>query len=1314
MTDFVHLHCHSEFSLLDGLASAKDLCEVTAKHGMNALALTDHGVMFGAVEFYRAAQAANIKPIIGSELYVARNSRLDRKGGERGAGAYHLTALAQSETGYKNLLQLASKAQLEGFYYKPRVDKEILAQFSEGLIVTTGCPSAEVPRLLMDGKHDEAYQVAQWYREVFGKHNYYVEIQNHPIDFLPDLTRNLVELSRKLDIPLVATNDVHYARATDAHAHEVLLCIQTQTTMKDPNRMRIGETFYLRTPDEMAALFPELPDALKNTVLVAEMCDFKMKFGEYHLPLFPLPDGFTAETYLRHLCEEGLKQRYGERANDPIVRSRLEHELSIIHQMGFDAYFLIVWDLCRFARTQNIWYNARGSAAGSIVAYTLFITLVDPIHHGLIFERFLNPGRLEMPDIDLDFPDDRREQLINYTIHKYGSDKVAQIITFGTLGARAALRDTGRALDIPLPEVDRIAKLVPAVPGKPVTIADVLTEDHEFFNREFKELYEADPQVKTLIDTAKSLEGVSRHASTHAAGVVITDRPIVEYCPLHRATKGDAENSPAVTQFPMQIVTEIGLLKVDFLGLATLTVMQRAAILIEKTRGRSYNLATIPTDDPDAFKLLASGAVQGVFQVEGPGMRRILQDMKPTRLEHIIALVALYRPGPLEYIPNYIRRMHGEEKIVYKHPLLEPILQETYGIFVYQEQLMRTAMDMAGYTATDADKLRKAVAKKKKDDLLKQREKFVGGGVKKGLDERLLNEIFDDFEAFARYGFPKGHAADYAVVTVQTAYLKAKYPVEYITALLSVSCGDTEKAGGYVGDAVTLGIKILPPNINQSQQDFVMEDLPASEVKGKIKHNQGVRFGLAAVKNVGEGPVQVIIDGRGSKPFTSLDDFARRVDLRQVNRRALECLIKAGAFDEFGNRNQLLNVIDALMSLSSEHHRAQDVGQMSLFGALTPAAGGGGGGLGVSTLALPKAEPPNGKEMLSWEKDLLGCFLGEHPLHRLANTLESKVSHLLADLEPGLKGSVVVIAGMINSVRIRQTKKGDPFAFITIEDLGGQVDVTLFPRVYEGVKHLLTTDTLVMVRGKVDVYNDKANVLADEVREHSFDAIANVEPVPLAELDLSQAEGVDDFFLYPAPSLDEDANAPRIFTPPIAPAGVGQSAENGANGSGATPAPNGAGQTSKSVGDHAPMPRRAVQSPVSVSTIAPPSPATATPAATAPTAGVNAAAAGEPDLGADLIYHVEVILPRSGQVEDDIRRLGEVHKLLTSYSGHDSFSIIVPRGGARVAIDFPNDTTKYNKLLHKTLERMLGDHSVRIVNKTPPDPREKWRKQAGT
>ncbi len=1715
MTDFVHLHCHSEYSLLDGLASAKDLCQTCAQHGMSALALTDHGVMFGAVEFYRTAQAAGIKPIIGSELYVARGSRRDRTAGKgKDAGPYHLTVLARSAAGYQNLLQLASKAQLEGFYYKPRVDRELLEQHHEGLVITTGCPSAEVPRLLLGGQDKEAYAAAEWARSVFGRENYFVEIQNHPIDFIPELNRKLIELSRQLDIPLVATNDVHYARAKDAYAHEVLLCIQTQTTMKDPNRMRIGETFYLRSPDEMAALFPDYPEALKNTVLIAEMCDFEMKFGEYHLPVFPVPQGHTAQTYLRELCEAGLKARYGEQraAHDPVLRHRLEHELGVIHQMGFDAYFLIVWDLCRFAKSQNIWYNARGSAAGSLVAYSLNITLVDPIQHDLIFERFLNTGRLEMPDIDLDFPDDRREQLINYTIHKYGHDKVAQIITFGTLGARAALRDSGRALDMPLAEVDRIARMIPAVPGKPVSIANVMDEEHEFFNREFKELVTSDETARHLVQTAQSLEGVSRHASTHAAGVVISDRPVVEYCPLHRPTKGDSADAPSVTQFPMEIINTIGLLKVDFLGLATLTVMQRAADLIERYHGVTYDLDTIPTDDPIAFKLLSSGNVQGVFQVEGPGMRRILQEMKPTKLEHIIALVALYRPGPLEFIPNYIRRMHGKEEVTVLHPMLEPILRETYGICVtgdalvadartgrryrldeaihipdlvvqgvddewqpaigrvthrvhngrksvykvtlrngaqikttsthqflteagwrrldeikpgeyvatpphlmgpqqsepgvdrrklrvlayliadgsltsgtlcdfvssepdmvaeytrclaafdnlrwatltqvrnvtrvtvakgegqryheansllawlrelglkyppdgsriggagsrekfvpefvfelgeeeiafflaslwdcdgylgrklchyktisqrlaldvqtlllrlgvsstvyrapymskagdeaakeetgyqvtvydtlkladllrrfmvsakgdvacearyeptiarapfvaelqahtdlsgralmaqygidrqhflpvgrkreriaahvvaplvaqielpqtrralnvlwqevvaiepagvedvyditvegihsfvannivvhncvYQEQVMRTAIDMAGYSPTDADKLRKAVAKKKKDDLLKQREKFVKGSVKNGIEEATANQIFDYFEAFARYGFNKGHAADYAVVTVQTAWLKANYPVEYLAALFQVACGDTEKTAGYAADAVNLGILVLPPDINKSGMNFGVEPLPKSAVRGKIKQDRGVRFGLAAVKNVGEGPVQTILDARGEKPFASLDDFARRVDLRQVNRRALECLIKAGAFDRFGNRNQLLQAIDAMMGLSAEHHRAQDVGQMSLFGGL-----GGGATTSLSamnTLTLPRLDEPSRKETLAWEKDLLGTYLGEHPLTRLATTLDSKVTHSLSDLHPDMKGTPVVIAGMINSVRIRQTKKGDPFAFITIEDLAGQVDVTLFPRVYEGVKGLLQTDTLVMVRGKVDAYNDKANVLADVVSEYSLDApVANVEEVPLEEVDLGLAVAFEDLSTVTPPVWEGDGE-PEPQT-----VGAGDAAPM------LTPAPAGPAQEPAA-------PPRIAETPAPVVTARTPAAPPAAPAVAA------VASPAEPDLAADLTYHLEVMLPRSQNAEDDIRRLGEIHRLLTGYEGHDTFSLIVQRNGTKVQIDFPNDHTKCNKLLIKQLEQRLGANAVRVINRTPPDPREKYRKQTGT
>jgi len=665
-----------------------------------------------------------------------------------------------------------------------------------------------------------------------------------------------------------------------------------------------GDSFYLRSPEEMSRLFAEVPESISNTLLIAERCKIDLGFKGYHLPHFDVPDGFTPETYLLELCEGGLERRYGDHKDDPEVRQRLEYELGIIHEMGFDTYFLIVWDLCRYAREQSIWYNARGSAAGSIVAYSLFITLVDPLQHGLIFERFLNPGRISMPDIDLDFRDDRRAEMLEYTAQKYGDDKVAQIITFGTLGARGAIRDVGRVLDIPLSEVDSAAKQIPNIPGKPVTINEALEEVPDF-----KQLYDSSSYFQELIDTASHMEGVVRNAGTHAAGVIITDKPTIEYLPLHRPTSGAAEDNPikTVTQFEMSHIDDLGILKVDFLGLATLTIMARACDLIKERHGKNLNLNNIPVDDPQTFELLGRGETAGVFQVEGAGMRRYLVQMKPQTLDNVIAMVALFRPGPMDFIPGYIRRMHGEEEVEYLHPALEPIFKETYGYPVYQEQLMFAVMNLAGYTAPEADDLRKAISKKQKDKLLKHREKFVQGSVDGGIDEDTAREIFDEWEEFARYGFNKAHAADYGVLAVQTAYLKAHYPVEYMTAVLSVNQNDTSKVALYAADSRRLGIEVAPPDINISAWDFSIED--GQDGKSTI------RFGMGAVKNVGRAPVDVILEARSAEgPFQDINDFAHRVDLRKVGKRALECLIRVGAMDRFGERPALLGSIDRLIS----------------------------------------------------------------------------------------------------------------------------------------------------------------------------------------------------------------------------------------------------------------------------------------------------------------------------------------------------------------------------------------------------------------
>ncbi|KAA0269732.1 MAG: DNA polymerase III subunit alpha, partial [Chloroflexi bacterium] len=789
---FAHLHVHTEYSLLDGFSNIEKLVQRVKEMDMPAVAITDHGTMFGVIDFYKAANETGVKPIIGLEAYMAargmrdKDSKLDRQ-------SFHLLLLAENETGYRNLLKIASASQLDGFYYYPRIDHDFLAAHSEGLICTSGCMSAEIPRALLNEKPEEAVKKWNWYYDVFGPDRFFVELQQHNIPEILDLNKKLLELGARYSARYVATNDVHYINQSDSRLQDILLAMQTQTVLSDPERMKMtDDSYFLRSPAEMSRLFAEVPESLSNTLLIAERCNVDLGFKGYHLPDFPVPEGYTPETYLRSLCEAGAKKRYGDDATSSSVRTRLDYELSVVNSMGFNAYFLIVWDLCRFAR--------ENSAAGSIIAYTLEITLVDPLQHTLIFERFLNPGRISMPDIDLDFRDDRRHEVLEYCARKYGDDKVAQIITFGTMGAKAAIRDVARVMEIPLPEVDRVAKLVPFAAGGS-------TMDDAFEVREFKQIYDSDPKMHEVIDIAARMEGTVRNAGTHAAGVVISDKPILEYLPLHRPTS-NSEETPikSVTQFEMGVLDSLGMLKVDFLGLITLTVMARACDLIYKRHGIKYDLNNIPLDDPKSFELMGSGQTAGLFQIEGGGMTRYLVQMKPKTLENIIAMVALYRPGPMAFIPDYIARMHGQAEVKYRHPAMEPIFSDTYGIPVYQEQLMRAAVELAGYTPSESDELRKAISKKKKEDIDKHRAKFVKGAIEKGMDQSTANAIYTDWEEFARYGFNKSHAADYGVIAVQTAFLKSHYPAEYMTALMSASAGQVEKVAFYVADARTMGV----------------------------------------------------------------------------------------------------------------------------------------------------------------------------------------------------------------------------------------------------------------------------------------------------------------------------------------------------------------------------------------------------------------------------------------------------------------------------------------------------------------------------
>jgi DNA polymerase-3 subunit alpha len=1340
---FAHLHVHSEYSLLDGFSNIKKLVARAKEMGMPALGLTDHGTMFGVIDFYNAATAAGIKPIIGVESYLASRS-MQEHDPQADKKSTHLLLLAENEAGYKNLLQIASAAQLQGFYYYPRIDHEFLAAHNEGLLCTSGCMSAEIPRLIQQGNLEAARRQLDWYYEVFGPERFFLELQSHDIKELDNINKMLLDLGHRYNARFVATNDVHYVDKADARLQDILLAIQTGCLLTDPNRMRMTDnSYYLRSPDEMASLFAAVPEALSNTLLIAERCNVDLSFKGYHLPEFDVPDGKTAQAYLRELCEAGLVERYGPRASDPAVRQRLEYELGVIHKMGFDTYFLIVWDLCREARETGIWYNARGSAAGSIVAYTLGITRVDPIEHGLIFERFLNPGRISMPDIDLDFRDDLRYKMLEYTARKYGDDKVAQIITFGTLGARAAIRDVGRVMDIPLTEVDRVAKLIPNIPGKPVTVAQALEEITEF-----KQVYEEAPYLRELIDTANQMEGVVRNAGTHAAGVIITDKPTIEYIPLHRPTGASAEASPikTVTQFEMSVLESLGLLKVDFLGLATLTIMARACDLIKQRYGVELNLNNIPTDDPATYELLGRGDTAGVFQVEGSGMRRYLMQMKPKELANVIAMVALFRPGPMDFIPGYIRRMHGEEAVQYRHPELESIFKETYGYPVYQEQLMFAVMNLAGYTAPEADDLRKAISKKLKDKLLKHREKFVKGATQRGIPAETANAIFDDWEEFARYGFNKAHAADYGVIAVQTAYLKTHYPTEYMTALLSVTKNDTAKVALYVVDARRMGVDVEPPSVNASGWDFSIEDRDGQPCC--------IRFGLGAVKNVGQGGVEVILKAREGGPFKDLNDFIHRVDLRQVGRRALESLIKVGAMDAFGPRIALLEAIDRMMSVSAAHFRAADMGQMSLFGAHT----------GVTEqVTLPRVTSEvSRREILNWERELIGLYVSDHPLSPVIEELTQAVTHFSGQLSEAVHQEKVRVAGLITRIRHHQSKAGKPMGFVTIEDLQGAIELVVFPRTWEKVSDLIDYDKIVLVDGKVDAEGAEPKVLVDNITTDfkmtvSHDAPAAYSPSGNAS---GSAAGAKPTQKSPGknpvipPQSPADPEEPSAAWEPERDGGAPPPPDSFPEDWDDSPAMQSTSFTEMAVAvfaEAAPemMMARAVAEPEPALTepvqIGPAlvgavqvedqpaseslaelkdeelpaaTPETApAPSPTIPTVAaleIEPAALSEPPLSetavtlppyivsptpavtGENVYMITVMVRSSGDKTRDVLRLRRIHGTIMSFPGNDRFALHVFERGRGYLLEFPNFTTGWCPELVARLNFLVGADNVRV------------------
>ncbi|HHV77726.1 MAG TPA: DNA polymerase III subunit alpha [Syntrophothermus lipocalidus] len=1051
MQGFVHLHTHSEYSLLDGAVRVSSLVKRAKELGMPALAITDHGVLYGVIDFYKQARKAGIKPIIGCEVYVAPRHRFDRTPKVDDA-LYHLTLLCENQDGYRNLVQMVSKAFLEGFYYKPRVDKELLEQHGRGLIALSGCIAGEVPELLLAGNYEEARAVAGYFREVFGENNFFLEVQDHGLSEQRVVNEAMCHLSRELDVPLVATNDVHYLNRDDAFIHDVLLCIQTGKVLTDESRMRFPcPEFYFKSGEEMSSLFAHIPEAVTNTVTIAERCSVDFGFDSFCLPEFPLPEGATAESYLEDLAWKKLRERFAHPGTKVIDRLRLE--LDVINRMGFAGYFLIVQDLVHWAKNRGIRVGpGRGSAAGSLVSYVLGITDINPLEYGLLFERFLNPERITMPDIDIDFCFEKRDQVINYVIEKYGSDRVAQIITFGTMAARAAIRDVGRVLEYPYSEVDRIAKMVPAELGISLDRALEVSGD-------LAEAYKNDFRVRRLVDTARALEGFPRHASVHAAGVVIGRESLSRVLPLQRTADGHV-----VTQFTKETVEEIGLLKMDILGLRTLTVIDRCLDIIRKTRGYEIDIDHISLDDPDTYRLLSEGDTVGVFQLESEGLRRLLQEVRPSSFEDLIAIIALYRPGPLGsgMVEDFVNRKHGRQPIEYLHPKLEPILRETYGVILYQEQVMRIASELADFSMGEADVLRRAMGKKKPDELAAQRNKFVEGAYRNGIDRETASSLFELMEHFAGYGFNKSHSAAYALVSYQTAYLKAHYPVEYMCAFLTSVIDNQDRVVYYLKECKRMGMDILPPDINESFENFTVAG-------GRI------RFGLGAIKNVGINAVRSIIEARKEGRFSSLLEFCLRVDLRQLNKRVMENLILAGAFDSLGlKRKEALSLLDECLALAVEVRAAMDSAQPSLFVDDAAAT--------VVQDPVPRSKGEfSVQEKLKKEKEVLGFYVSQNPLEEYREVIPYLMSHEISELSKLDEGQVVRIVATVTAMKRSRSKKGEPWARLVLEDFTGKVEAVVFPTVYRQHYRQIKLDTALVIEGKVIHRDDSVEVAVNQV-----------------------------------------------------------------------------------------------------------------------------------------------------------------------------------------------------------------------------------------
>ena len=1073
--NFTHLHVHTEYSLLDGSNKINEYVARVKELGMNSAAITDHGVMFGCIDFYRAAKAAGIKPILGCEVYVAPGSRFDREIGQAEDRYYHLVLLAENNHGYENLMKIVSKAFVDGFYYKPRVDMDLLQEYHEGIIALSACLAGEVAKNITRGMYEEAKSAALRYEKIFGKGNFFLELQDHGIPQQQRVNQQLLRMSQETGIALVATNDVHYTYDTDAEAHDILLCVQTRKLLSDENRMRYeGGQYYVKSPEEMAELFPYIPEALENTQKIADRCEVEIEFGVTKLPKFDVPAPYTSWEYLNKLCYDGLKERYSGDLTE--LEKRLEYELGVIKTMGYVDYFLIVWDFIRFARDHDIMVGpGRGSAAGSLVSYTLGITKLDPIKYNLLFERFLNPERVSMPDIDVDFCFERRQEVIDYVVEKYGEDRVVQIVTFGTMAARGVIRDVGRVMDLPYAQCDAIAKMIPEELN--ITIDKALK-----MNPELKNLYTTDEMVKKLIDMSRRLEGLPRHTSMHAAGVVISQKSVDEYVPLARASDGSI-----VTQFTMTTLEELGLLKMDFLGLRTLTVIQKAVKLIEKNKGISLDMDHVDYNDKAVYDMLGAGKTEGVFQLESAGMTSFMKELKPESLEDVIAGISLYRPGPMDFIPQYIEGKNNPDSIHFLCPQLEPILSATYGCIVYQEQVMQIVRSLGGYTLGRSDLVRRAMSKKKAAVMEKERQNFVYGNeeegvpgcVNRGISEEIANKIYEQMMDFAKYAFNKSHAAAYAVVAYQTAYLKCHFPVEFMAALMTSVIDNPPKVADYILSCRRMGIAILPPDINKGDSTFSVD-------------GGGIRYGLSAIKSIGKPVIEAIVAERNQRgDFTSLRDFIERMTGKDVNKKAIENFIKAGAFDELpGNRRQKMMVYAQILDSVVQEKKNMMAGQMSLFDLVSEEE------KTAYEIRMPDVEEYPKEEKLAFEKEVLGIYISGHPLEEYETCWRKNISAVTTDFMPDEEsgqpkvrdGQQVIVGGMITEKTIKYTKTNKVMAFLTLEDLLGTVEVVIFPRDYEKNVRFMEIDEKVFIKGRVSVEEENASKLICE-KMYSFEDV---------------------------------------------------------------------------------------------------------------------------------------------------------------------------------------------------------------------------------